>query len=108
MLTYNNNDHICFAVQQSKDNNRSVGTDLLSALINDYKGEELILLDVNEKQCFKYKTSPTLQAGPEHPGSVPIGSRLILLVCDVTASRGTASERAEGTGYLLAENIRVG
>lgn len=68
----------------------------------------MILLDVNEKQCFKYKTSPGLRAGVKHPGPVPINSCLTLLACDVTAGRGTVSGRAEGTGYLLAENVRAG
>lgn len=31
MLAYNNNDHICFEVRQSKDNNRRFWIDLLSA-----------------------------------------------------------------------------
>ena len=50
----------------------------------------VVLLKVLNKPCFSVG----------HPGRVQINSCLTLLACDVIASRGTASGRAEGTGYI--------
>lgn len=95
-----------FTLRSTIQRTTKVSNDLLSALINEYKGE-LILLDANQKQCFKYKTSPALRGSGEHPSPVQMNSCLTLLACDVMASRGMVSVRAEDTIYLLAENVSV-